>query len=93
MDQTVSEKPIRVIITDQYTLYRRGVSTGLSASPGISIIGEAANGKELLDLLEMNQPDIVIMDIQMPLMDGLEALPVIKRKCPAMKETPDPEYA
>jgi DNA-binding NarL/FixJ family response regulator len=85
MNQAIPLDPIRVIVVDNYSLYRTALCKSLSAMPGISIISEAANGKELLDLLENYQPDIVVMDIQMPVVDGLEALPVIRRKYPAVK--------
>ena len=78
-------KEIKIIITDDHELFRRGVKTALSGKERISIIGEAENGKDLLQKLEYLNPDIVLLDIQMPVMDGLTVLPILREKYPKLK--------
>lgn len=76
---------IKVIITDDHALYRQGVAKYLSKNSDIEIIGEAGNGQELLDLLEQLKPDIVIMGIMMPVMNGAEAMPIIRARYPSLR--------
>jgi DNA-binding NarL/FixJ family response regulator len=66
-------------------LYRAGVKTALSAKKDIKVIGEADNGMHLLNMLKMIQPDVILLDIQMPVMDGIGALPEIKKNWPNIK--------
>ena len=66
-------KKISLIIVDDHDLFREGIKTLLGKSQKVEFIGEAANGKEFLNLLETNNPDVVLMDISMPVMDGIEA--------------------
>jgi DNA-binding NarL/FixJ family response regulator len=74
----------RIIFTDNVERYRRVILAELS-SFGISCIGEASNGLELLKLLVKKQPDVVLLDLEMPIMDGNEALNHILEKFPATK--------
>lgn len=69
---------IRVIIADDHTIVRSGVRLLLEAEPDIRVVGEAIDGQEALALVETTQPDVVLMDITMPVMDGLEATRQIK---------------
>src|SRR6185369_3159114 len=64
---------IRVAIADDHSLVRQGLRRYLDMADGIEVVGEAANGKELLALIEKETPDIALVDIRMPEMDGLEA--------------------
>ncbi len=68
---TVSE--IRVVLVDDEPLLRHGLRMILEGAPGISVIGEAGNGKEGIELILGEEPDVVLMDIRMPVMDGIEA--------------------
>ena len=77
--------PIKIVITDDHVLYRAGVKTALSAKKDIKVIGEADNGMHLLNMLKMIQPDVILLDIQMPVMDGIGALPEIKKNWPNIK--------
>jgi DNA-binding NarL/FixJ family response regulator len=79
------EKKIRIIHCDDHTLFRSGVRNALLKYSDIEIIGESGNGLELLKLLETTIPDIVILNIQMPVMDGIETLPKIREKYPELK--------
>ncbi len=78
-------EPIKVIIADDHVLYRAGVKTALSAKKDVKVIAEADNGMHLLNMLKMIQPDVILLDIQMPIMDGITALPEIKKLYPDVK--------
>lgn len=77
--------PIKVLIADDHVLYRAGVKTALSGKKDIKIIAEADNGMHLLNMLKMIHPDVILLDIQMPVMDGIGALPEIKKNWPHIK--------
>jgi DNA-binding NarL/FixJ family response regulator len=74
-----SIEPIKVIIADDHVLYRAGVKTALSTKKDIKVIAEADNGTHLLNVLKMIQADVILLDIQMPIMDGITVLPEIKK--------------
>ena len=76
---------IKVIISDDHVLYRAGVKAALSSKGDIKVIGEADNGMHLLSMLQTLQPDVILLDIQMPIMDGITALPEIKKNFPNIK--------
>ncbi|MBC7589300.1 MAG: response regulator transcription factor [Chitinophagaceae bacterium] len=80
----MSEK-IKVLITDDHALFRQGVKAALSFRPDIEFMGEAENGMQLLNLLKFMQPDVILLDIQMPIMDGIATLPEIKKIMPDVK--------
>ncbi len=64
---------IRVLVVDDQALVRSGFRMILEAEPGIEVVGEAADGKEAVDHHRALRPDVVVMDVRMPLMDGVEA--------------------
>ena len=64
---------IRVVLVDDEPLLRHGLRMILEGAPGISVIGEVGNGKEGVELILAEEPDVVLMDIRMPVMDGIEA--------------------
>lgn len=76
---------IKVAIADDHTLFRSGVKASLSAHKDIQMVAEAENGMQLLNLLRHIQPDVVLLDIQMPIMDGMQTLPEIKKLYPGVK--------
>lgn len=76
---------IRVIIADDHTIVRAGIKALLEKQPDIEIVGETSEGRETLRQVELLQPDIVLMDIAMPGMNGLEATAVITRDFPHVK--------
>ena len=65
--------PIRVIVVDDQRLVRTGFAAILSTEEDIEVIGEASNGEEAIVLVDRLRPDVVLMDIRMPVMDGVEA--------------------
>jgi DNA-binding NarL/FixJ family response regulator len=73
---------IKVIITDDHALFRTGVKASLSHYTDIEMIGEAENGMQLLNLVKFLHPDVILLDIQMPIMDGIATLPEVKKILP-----------
>jgi DNA-binding NarL/FixJ family response regulator len=80
----MSEK-IKVLICDDHALYRAGVKSAIGMYPDIEFIGEAENGMQLLNLVKFLQPEIILLDIQMPIMDGIATLPELKKILPDVK--------
>ena len=72
--------PARLVIVDDHVLTREGIRTALRSAPDLEIIAEAANGREALELCRELRPDLVLMDVRMPEMDGLAATRAIKRE-------------
>lgn len=71
---------IRVMLVDDHPLFREGVSARLSMSDEIILVGEAENGRQLLERLDELKPDVVLMDINMPEMNGMDVLEVMAEK-------------
>jgi DNA-binding NarL/FixJ family response regulator len=69
----LTEQPIRVLVCDDQELVRTGYATIFSAQPDMEVVGEAANGLEAVAEATRLRPDVVVMDIRMPLLDGIEA--------------------
>ena len=65
---------IRILIADDHYVVRQGLATLLSPRNGMEVVGEAANGREAVDLARTLQPDVILMDMIMPEMDGPEAI-------------------
>lgn len=76
---------IRIIIADNRASNRRGLKALLAFEPRILVIGEANDGKEAVRLVDLKQPDLVLMDVRMPVMDGLQATNKIKSTSPGTK--------
>ncbi len=73
---------IRVMICDDQTLFREGLRDVLEEEKDIDIVGEAAAGDEAVNLAKKLQPDVILMDIRLPQMDGISATRIIRRDCP-----------
>jgi DNA-binding NarL/FixJ family response regulator len=80
-----TQKTIRIIMADDHTLVRSGVRVLLEKLPGIVVAAEAGDGREVLDLVRQHSPDLVLMDIAMPGLNGLEATARITREFPKVK--------
>lgn len=78
-------KLIEVIIVDDHSLFRNGMKLLLNNAGSFHILAEASNGKEFLNLLPKHKPDVVLMDIDMPEMDGIEATTIALENYPALK--------
>jgi two-component system, NarL family, response regulator NreC len=76
-------QPISLLIADDHELLRNGLVSILSKEPGLDIKGIAANGAELVELARLHQPDVILTDIVMPVIDGIEAIRQIRRFLPA----------
>ena len=74
--------PIRIIIADDHAVVRQGLRMFLGLDDDFEVIGEAANGAEAIDLTRTLQPDVVLMDLLMPVMDGITAIREIRREMP-----------
>jgi class 3 adenylate cyclase/CheY-like chemotaxis protein len=77
-----ADEPIRVLLVDDYEVVRRGLRGFLELMPGIEIVGEAANGREALDAANRLEPDVVLMDLVMPEMDGPAAIAALASQQP-----------
>ncbi|MFI5156372.1 MAG: response regulator [Chitinophagales bacterium] len=78
-------QPIKVIIADDHVLFRSGVRAALSIKKDVELIAEADNGMQLLNLLKHMEPDVILLDIQMPIMDGIATLPEVRKLYPGVK--------
>ncbi len=78
-------KQIKIMLAEDHQLVREAFTCLLNDEPGIAVTGSAANGKELLELLKVDEPDLVLLDIDMPVMNGRQTLEVIKKRFPNVK--------
>src|SRR5512136_364529 len=75
-------KTTRILIVDDVPQVRRELRTLLSLLDAIDVVGEADNGQNAIELAAALQPDVILMDVEMPIMDGLAATRLIKQQCP-----------
>ena len=78
----MNSSPARVLIADDHALAREGIRSMLANEPDLEIVGEAADGEEALEFCRKLCPDLVLMDVRMPKIDGLAATRAIKERCP-----------
>ena len=83
--QPAGPDPIRVLVADDHAIVRRGICALLDTEPGIRVVGEALNGHEVLSKTRELQPDVILMDLVMPGMDGLEATQQITTSQPGTR--------
>ena len=79
------ENPIRIVLVDDHLQIHRTVQAILRATPDIGLVGQGANGREGIELCEQYRPDIVLMDVVMPVMDGIEATKALHALLPELK--------
>lgn len=79
------QKPTRIILADDHTIVRAGIRAVLEKFPGVQVVGEANDGREVLELVKQHQPDVVLMDITMPGLNGLEAAERMVKEFPGIR--------
>jgi signal transduction histidine kinase/ActR/RegA family two-component response regulator len=82
---TASGRGKRVLIADDHRIMRQGLVNLIAGQPNIQVVGEAADGQQALELVEKLHPDVVVMDVSMPVMDGVEATRRIKAELPEVR--------
>ncbi len=78
-----SKKKVRVIIADDQTLFREGIKDLLENEKLIEVVGEAADGQEVIRMAKKLKPDVILMDIKLPHLDGVAATRIIRKECPS----------
>jgi DNA-binding NarL/FixJ family response regulator len=77
-----SDRPLNVLIVDDHRLMREGTAALLRTDPRIEVVGMASNGREALTLVDSRAPDVVVLDLDMPVLGGIEACATIRRRHP-----------
>lgn len=78
-------KPCQIVLADDHVLIRRGLKKIIDGQPLLQVIGDVGDGLELLKLLQEKCPDLILLDISMPNLRGIEAIPQVKKLCPQVK--------
>jgi DNA-binding NarL/FixJ family response regulator len=81
-DRNAAQEPSRIVIVDDHPLFRSAISYTLESYPDLAVVAEAADGREALELSRRLRPELVLMDLGMPVMDGVAATRAIKRELP-----------
>ena len=82
---TAPGRKVRVLLVDDHAIVRQGFARLLNAEPDLEVVGEAADGKAAVELAGRLQPDVVTMDVNMPVLDGMEATRQIRAQCPGVR--------
>ncbi len=78
-------EPIRIVLVEDHSLMREGIRHALEQDPGLTVVGEAEDGEQALALIERLQPDVAILDIRIPKLNGIEVVRRMKDRCPNTK--------
>lgn len=78
-------QPIRVLIADDHPVVRQGLAAMIARQPGMTVVAEAGDGREAVDLYRAQQPDVALIDLRMPEVDGVEAIAMIRAEFPAAR--------
>ncbi len=78
-------KKIRVLVADDHRIMRQGLAVLLASEPDLEVVGEAVNGQVSLEMTRATRPDVVVMDIGMPVMNGIEATRIISSEMPSVR--------
>lgn len=76
---------VRVLVVDDHPVVREGIAAMLGRMPGVAVVGEAEDGQEALAMVARLKPDVVLMDLRLPIMDGVEATRRIVQACPGVR--------
>jgi DNA-binding NarL/FixJ family response regulator len=79
------KKQLRILLADDHVLFRSGIKSELAAYPHLLVVGEAGDGAEALRLARQTHPHVILLDISMPKLSGLEVIEILKREMPAMR--------
>jgi DNA-binding NarL/FixJ family response regulator len=82
---STQNSPIRIVLADDHEIFRDGFRVMLKKQKDLELIAEAGNGKELIETVYIHKPDVVVTDIKMPVMDGIEAARSLKKLMPQVK--------
>lgn len=82
---SVQQKPIRVMIVDDHSMVRTGLSTFIQVKPDLELVGEARDGEKALLICERVKPDVILMDLVMPRMNGIQATQAVLERWPHIK--------
>ena len=77
-----TNKPIRILTVDDHPMLREGIAAVLKGEPDMSLVAEASNGQEAIQQFRTHRPDVTLMDLQMPIMNGTEAILAIRKEFP-----------
>jgi len=77
-----TETPIRILVAEDHLIARVGITTILNAQPDMTVVAEAANGQEAVDLFRETRPDVGLLDVRMPVLGGIEAVAAIRAAAP-----------
>jgi len=79
------KQSIRILLADDHSITRNGLKTILSLYDDIVLVGEASNGMDAIKICKKTNPDIILMDLDMPILDGVSATGIIRKECPGVK--------